>query len=265
IETDLQEADIQLAIAMPNSRTFTPGYIVHYNGSNKTLCWPDITIDTNQGGNASYKFMSHASNSIAYIGPTIEPINVSGSVEPYLGVVQGSQRDNDLYSFIYTARITNISEQIVPWIELMVRPPNAGWRTVGEKKQYDPVKGEVSWNVKPFGNENSFGDAEFKFKIDGLDTQTFQGPEIVVIYDGPSWIESGTNIYSYRAWFNSTENLTIDLLYREYSDDSPGRKKANMPQNYKANSGRTIMTWPNLPAYKSFEFDIKVNREDETA
>lgn len=265
IETDLQEADIQLAIAMPNSQTFTPGDIVHYNGLNNTLCWPDTIIDTNQGGDASYKFMSQSSSSITYMGPTIKPINVSGSVEPHLGVVQGSQRDNDLYSFIYTARITNISEQIVPWIELMVRPPNAGWRTVGEKKQYDPVKGEVSWNVKPFGNESSFGDAEFKFKIDSLETQTFQGPEIVVIYDEPSWIKSGTSIYSYRAWFNSTENLTIDLLYREYSDDSPGRKKANMPQNYKANSGRTIKAWPNLPAYKSFEFDININREDETA
>jgi len=260
IETDLQEADIQLAISMPNSQTFTPGNIVHYNGSNNTLCWPEITIDTNQGGNASYKFMSHANNSMAYIGPTIEPINVSGSVEPYLGVVQGSQIDDDFYSFTYTARITNISENQMPWIELMVRPPNSSWRTVGEKRQYDPVEGDVSWTMKPFENESYFGDAEFKFKIDGLETQTFRGPEIVAIYDGVSWIKSGTSIYSYRAWFNSTENLTIDLLY---SEDAQRWSPANMPQYYKANSGRTIKTWPNQKAHKYFEFDININRDGE--
>ncbi|MDF0589687.1 hypothetical protein [Candidatus Methanocrinis natronophilus] len=261
IDTDLKEADIQLAIAKPNSRMFIPGNIVRYDGSNKTLCWPDTVINTNQGGNASYKFVSQAASSQAYEGPTVEPLNVSGSVEPYLGVVQGSQRDNDLYSFTYTARITDIGEHAVPWVELMVRPPNSSWRTVGEKKQYDPVKGKISWTVKPFGNESSFGDAEFKFKVDGLDTHIFKGPEIVAIYDEPSWIRSGANLYSYRAWFNSTEDLTIDLLYREYSDDSPGRNRANSSQNYEANSGRIIMTWPNLPAYRMFDFDIQISRE----
>lgn len=262
IETDLQEADIQLAIAMPNSQTFTPGDIVHYNGSNNTLCWPDITIDTNQGGNASYKFMSHANNSMAYIGPTIEPINVLGSVEPDRGVIQGFRIDDEFYSFSYTARITNISGQLTPWIELMVRPPNSSWRTVGEKKQYDPAKGEVSWTEKPFVNERFFENAEFKFKIDGLETQAFQGPEIVVVYDDPSWINTGSNRYSYWAWFNSTENLTIDLLY---SNDGQRWTAANMPQDYNASSVRTKKTWQNQGGYNEFEFEIIIKKEGDSA
>jgi len=262
IETDLQEANIQLAISMPNSQTFTPGDIVHFNGSNNTLCWPDTIIDTNQGGDASYKFMSQSSSSITYMGPTIKPINVLGSVEPDRGVIQGSRIDDEFYSFTYTARITNISEQLTPWIELMVRPPNSSWRTVGEKKQYDPAKGEVSWTVKPFVNERFFGNAEFKFKIDGLETQAFQGPEIVVVYDDPSWINTGSNRYSYWAWFNSTENLTIDLLY---SNDGQHWTAANIPQDYNASSGRTKKTWQNQGGYNEFEFDIIIKNEGDSA
>jgi hypothetical protein len=261
IETQLQEADIQLAIAGPNSSTFAPQHIVHYDGSNKTLCWTDMAINSNKGGNASFMFLSHVSNSHAYPGPRIEAINASGNVQPAMGVLQGFQITDDFYSYTYTASITNMSKGLMPWIELMVRPPNSGWRTVGNKLQYDPAKGSVSWTEKPFVNESFFGVAEFKFKIDELETQSFLGPEIVAIYDEPSWIKTGTK-YSYWAWFNATENLTIDM---KYSDDGQIWTPANKPQEYKANSGRTKKTWPDQAGHNEFEFDIRIKKEGGAA
>jgi hypothetical protein len=261
VESQMQEADIQLAIAGPNSSIFVPQQIVHYDGSNKTLCWPDVSINNNKEGNASFKFLSHASNSRAYPGPTIEAINVSGGVKPAMGVLQGFQIADDFYSFTYTYQMMNLSSDLTPWIELMVKPPNSSWRTVGEKKQLDPSKGSVSWTEKPFVNESFFGEAEFKFKIDRLETQTFQGPKIAVVYDEPSWSKSGTK-YSYWAWFNATRNLTIDLIY---SDDGQHWTPANKPLNYAANSGRTKKTWPEQDGHNEFEFEIKIENEGEAA
>ena len=220
-----------------------------------------MVINNNKEGNASFKFLSHASNSRAYLGPRIDAINASGSVQPTTGVLQGFQIADDFYSFTYTARIKDMSENLMPWIELMIRPPNSVWRTVGEKKQYDPSKGSVSWTEKPFVNESFFGKAEFKFMIDGLETQTFRGPEIAAIYDEPSWSKTGTK-YSYWAWFNATENLTIDLIY---SDDGQRWTAANKPQNYAANSGRTKKTWPDQDGHNEFEFDIKIKKEGGAA
>jgi hypothetical protein len=154
-----------------------------------------------------------------------------------------------------------MSLDLTPWIELMVRSPNSSWRVVGEKKQYDPSQGPVSWKVKPFVNESFFGEPEFRFKIDGLETQTFRGPEIAVIYDEPGWSKTGTK-YSYWAWFNATENLTIDLVY---SDDGQRWTPANRPQNYAANSGRIKKTWPEQDGHNVFEFDIKIQMEGELA
>ena len=261
LETQLREADIQLAIADPNSSIFVPQQIVHYDGSNKTLCWPGININSNQEGNASFKFLSHASNSQAYAGPRIEAINASGSVQPAIGVLQGFQIADDFYSFIYAASIANMSNDLMPWIELMVKPPNSGWRTVGEKKQYDPSRGSVSWVVKPFVNDSFFGESEFKFKIDGLETKTFWGPKIAAIYDEPSWSKTETK-YSYWAWFNATENLTIDL---KYSDDGQLWTPANKPQKYAANSGRIKKTWPEQDGHNEFEFDVKIEKDGGSA
>lgn len=261
IETELQEADIQLAIAGPNSSILAGQQIVHYNSSKKTLCWPDVLINSNKEGNASFKFLSHATSSQAYPGPRIEAINASGSVQPALGVLQGFRIADEFYYFNYTLHITNMSRDLTPWIELMVRSPNSSWRTVGQKKQYDPSKGPVSWKEKPFANESFFGEPEFRFKVDGLETQTFRGPEIAVIYDEPSWSRTG-NKYSYYAWFNATENLTIDLVY---SDDGQRWTAANRPQNYAANSGRIKKTWPEQDGHNVFEFDIKIRKEGDMA
>ncbi len=258
VETQIKEADIMLAFAYPNSNLFLPQQVLHYDGSNKTLCWPDVKINANRVGNASFKFLSPQSNSQDFPGPMIKAINISGSVEPAMGVLQGFQIIDEFYYFNYSVNIRNMSKEATPWIELLVRPLNSSWRTIGERKQFDPSNGVVSWKEKPFANESFLGGTEFKFRIDDLETQAFSGPEIAVVYDEPSWSKSGTK-YSYWAWFNSTKNLTIDLIY---SDDGQHWISANKPQSYSANSGRVKKTWTGLDGHNEFEFDIKIEEED---
>lgn len=257
VETQVPEADILLAVAHPNSNVFLPQQVLHYDGFNKTLCWSDVKINTNREGNASFKFLSPQSNSQDFLGPMIKAINVSGSVEPVMGVLQGFQIVDEFYYFNYSINIGNMSKDFTPWIELLVKPLNAGWRTIGERKQFHPSNGAVNWKEKPFANESFLGGTEFKFRIDDLETQAFSGPEIAVVYDEPSWSKTGTE-YSYWAWFNSTKNLTIDLIY---SDDGQHWRSANKPQSYSSNSGRVKKTWTGQEGHNEFEFDIKIEEE----
>ena len=104
--------------------------------------------------------------------------------------MQAWQEGDKLYAFTYSAKLKNLSSEDAPWVELLVKAPGGSWRTAGEKQQYDPAIGNMSWTVKPFFDREFLGTAEFKFLIDGVESKVFEGPEIVAIYKGLNYEKS---------------------------------------------------------------------------
>jgi hypothetical protein len=189
------------------------------------------------------------------IAPTEELPEIKGYVSPERGVLQAWQEKDRLYSFTYTAEIENLSSGEMPWVELSVKAPGRFWKLVGEKQQYDPAHGNLSWTVKPFYDTEFIGTAEFKFLVDGRESEVFKGPEIVAIYKDLSYQKSTIpNRFNYLGKINSSINLTVDLLS---SGDNLNWRNIGKPQKYIAGSNEVPMTWKDQTALRYFEFDIK--------
>jgi hypothetical protein len=180
---------------------------------------------------------------------------VVGNVSPSRGVVQAWQESDKLYSFTYTVKLENLSSGETPWVELLVKAPGQSWKARGEKQQYDPAQGTLNWTVKPFYDAKSLGTAEFKFLINGAESQVFKGPDIVVIYKDLNFNRSTTaGKFNYFGNINASINLSIDLLS---SEDNVHWKTIGQTQNYTAGSGEVPKKWKDQPAIRYYEFDIK--------
>jgi len=234
-----------------------------------------------EGKNASYHFVARFEGktfkSDEYYGPFISgvkagesgpnsngingssttsksPPDVIGNVSPRRGVLQAWQDPNEFYAFTYTAHFNNLSLEERPWVELSVKAPGRSWEGAGQKQQYDPAKGNLSWNVKPFYNTEFLGTAEFKFIINGLDSKPFDGPEIVASYKNLNFNSTSRGKYNYFGKINGSINLTVDLLG---SEDKVHWRNIGKPQKYIAGSGEVPIIWRDLPVIRHFEFDIK--------
>jgi hypothetical protein len=206
-----------------------------------------------------YRFTDYFMRVRQESGPNIaspeELPEIKGYVSPERGVLQAWQEKDRLYSFTYTAEIENLSSGEMPWVELSVKAPGRFWKLVGEKQQYDPAHGNLSWTVKPFYDTEFLGTAEFKFLVDGRESEVFKGPEIVAIYKDLSYQKSTIpNRFNYLGKINSSINLTVDLLS---SGDNLNWRNVGKPQKYIAGSNEVPMTWKDQTALRYFEFDIK--------
>jgi hypothetical protein len=188
------------------------------------------------------------------IASKLQP-DVIGNVSPRIGVLQAWQEADKLYAFTYTAQFTNLSSEERPWVELSVKAPGLSWKLVGEKQQYDPAQGNISWTVKPFFNTEFLGIAQFKFLIDGMESEVFTGPEIVAIYKDLNFQDSTSKgKYNYFGKINGSINLTVDLLS---SEDNVHWKNIGKPQKYRAESGEVLIIWRDQTVLRYYEFDIK--------
>ena len=188
-------------------------------------------------------------------GPDLSTVTVVGNVSPRRGILQAWQDPNEFYAFVYTAQFNNLSSDERPWIELSVKAPGSSWEVVGKPKQYDPAQGNLSWTVKPFYDTEFLGPAEFKFVINGVDSDTFKGPEIVAIYKDLDFNESTSRSkYNYFGKINGSINLTVDLLG---SEDNVNWKNIFKPQKYYAGNGEKQIIWKDQPPLRYYEFDIK--------
>jgi hypothetical protein len=234
-----------------------------------------FAYDCNELNSGKYRFRANFlgrdfSSTRAYEGPEIindavrlsslsKPLvpDVTGTVSPKRGVLQGWQESDKLYAFTYSAQLKNLSPEDAPWVELLVKAPGSSWKTVGEKQQYDPAESNISWTVKPFFDREFLGAAEFKFLVDGVESKVFRGPEIVVIYKGLNYEKSSKlNAFNYFGKVNASINLSIDLLS---SDDNVQWKNIGKPQKYTAGSGEALRSWNDLPAIRYFEFDFRTD------
>jgi hypothetical protein len=187
--------------------------------------------------------------------PSLSAPEVIGTVSPRRGVLQAWQESDKLYAFTYTAQLKNLSSGSAPWVELLVKAQGRSWKAAGEKQQYDPAQGNITWTLKPFFDREFLGTAEFKFLVDGVESKVFKGPEIVAIYKGLSFEKSTkADTYNYFGKFNASINLTIDLLS---SEDNIQWKNIGKPQRYSAGSGEVLRTWKDQPVIRYYEFDIR--------
>ena len=139
-------------------------------------------------------------------------LRVTASVSPAVGVIQEWDERDSLYELTYSLRLNNSTSQEMPWVSLVVKPYGSGssWKTVGEKKRYDPSLGNVSWTIKPFWTTPFLGTAEYKFLVDDMESHPFEGPDIVARYKAADNWTGYT--HNFLATVNASANLTICLL-----------------------------------------------------
>lgn len=272
------EADAILQIFNPCSSEWADaGGVQKIKAGKSNITWTiqPFAYDCNELNSGKYRFRANFqgrdfSATRAYEGPeiindavqisslpkTLVP-DVTGTVSPKRGVLQGWQESDKLYAFTYSAQLKNLSPGDAPWVELLVKAPGSSWKTAGEKQQYDPAESNISWTVKPFFDREFLGAAEFKFLIDGVESKVFRGPEIVAIYKGLNYEKSSTSdTFNYFGKVNASINLSIDLLS---SDDNVQWKNIGKPQKYMAGSGEVLRRWNDLPAIRYFEFDFRTD------
>jgi len=190
-----------------------------------------ISLTFNHSGLGDYRFADHymrvlkkapltqpATSGTGNEGTTNHVFNDStvsliGNVTPEHGVIQAWDEKDMLHASTYTLIMENWSSQQVPWIELSVKAPgsNQPWKIVGDKKRYDPSTGSVSWTLKPFWETPFLGKAEYRFLIDGAETQAFEGPNIIAIISNAGDSLNG-QLHDFQATVNSSENLTVCLV-----------------------------------------------------
>lgn len=261
VSTALPVCDIELQTSEPGSSLWRSRGIATYNGDPK-ICWKDVSFDGDVAGNVSYRFIRAASPPTVYQGPKLIKESITGTVMPRRGVMQIFPDNNNLNRYVYTIQIENLgndSEDVGGvWVELLVKAPNSVWKTVGERKQYASSNGNVSWVIKPFIDVEFLGSAEYKFLINGVDTEIFRGPEIVAMYKNLDYEDVSPGRYNYVAWVNGSVNLTADLIH---STDNENWKNLEDWKGYTAGSGWQKLIWNNKPGYRFYEVDIKFGEE----
>ena len=189
-------------------------------------------------------------------------IIVIGNVSPAKGVIQEWDERDSLNELTYSLQLKNPTPQGMPWVTLVVKPLGIGssWKAVGEKKKYDPSAGNVSWTIKPFWNAPFLGTAEYKFLIDDMESQTFNGPEIIARYKAAdNWTGQTHN---FLATVNASTNLSVCLM--EGDNSLPENIKKWKPigdcKKYVAGNGEQNISWQvsqSRPLY--YDFDIQMD------
>lgn len=189
-------------------------------------------------------------------------VKVIGNVTPDSGVIQAWDEKDPLHALTYTLELQNLSSEQVPWIELSVRPNGTDqpWMIVGGKKRLNPATKSVSWTLKPFWETPFLGQAEYRFLIDGAETQTFKGPEIIAVVSNAGDRLNNKN-HDFWATVNSSENLTVCLLGGDNA--IPELIKTWMTkgqcQDYLFGSGEQTFSWqiPEAQTSPYYDFDIQ--------
>ncbi|MHC1631304.1 MAG: hypothetical protein ACXQT4_03275, partial [Methanotrichaceae archaeon] len=212
-------------------------------------------------GIVKYRFAHVNSPPRVHNGPEITKWNITGKVTPARGVLQAFPELNNLYKFTYTVEFENISEDEELWVELLVKTPNSNWKTAGERKQCNPSKKSVSWNIKPFSDVEFLGTAEYKFRVNGDDSKVFEGPEILAMYKDVNFKKVTPEIFNYMANVTGSANLTVDLYH---STDNENWVNVGDEKSYTAGTGWNKLIWEKKPGYAYYDIDIRFEEGGET-
>lgn len=194
-----------------------------------------------------------------YIGGDFKVI---GKVSPARAIIQEWDEKDSLNELTYSFKLENWTSGENPWVTLFVKPNGSSWKSVGEVKEYDPTIGEISWTIKPFWDTPFLGVGKYKFLINNMESQEFEGPEIVARYRAAdSWTGHSHNFV---AVVSSSVNLTVCLL------GGDNRLPENINnwtiiddcKGYVAGSGEQNISWTipeSRPLY--YDFDVKIDEK----
>jgi hypothetical protein len=189
-------------------------------------------------------------------------VKVIGNVTPKAGVIQAWDEKDPIHALTYTLELQNWSAEQVPWIELSVRPNGTDqqWMIVGGKKRLNPTTGSVSWTLKPFWETPFLGQAEYKFLIDGAETQTFEGPEIIAVVSDAGDSLNG-KVHDFWATVNSSENLTVCMIGGDSAipEQIKSWVEKGQCQDYHIGQGEQTLKWQITESLTSpyYDFDVK--------
>jgi len=242
-----------------------------------------ISLAFNHSGLGNYRFADHYMRVLkkAPISPSPDGtgtgakkdgvfddsmVTVVGNVTPSAGVIQAWDEKDPLHALTYTLKLQNWSFEQAPWIELSVRPNGTDqpWMIVGGKKRFNPAAGSVSWTLKPFWDTPFLGPAQYKFLIDGAETQTFEGPEIIAVVSNAGDSLNG-RVHDFWATVNSSENLTVCLVGG--NNAIPELIKTwttkSQCQDYQFGAGEQTFKWQIPEAQTSPYYDFGIQRKTE--
>jgi hypothetical protein len=193
-------------------------------------------------------------------------VKVIGNVTPDAGVIQAWDEKDPLHALTYTLELQSWSAEQVPWIELSVRPNGTDqpWMIVGDKKRLNPATKSVSWTLKPFWETPFLGRAEYKFLIDGAETETFEGPEIIAVVSNAGDNLNG-KVHDFWATVNSSENLTVCMIGGDSAipEQIKSWVEKGQCQDYHTGQGEMTLKWqiPEAQTSPYYDFDIKRKTE----
>ena len=189
---------------------------------------------------------------------------IIGTVSPSLGVIQAWDEKDPLHALTYTLQIQKWNSPQAPVIELCVREYGSlkPWRIVGDKKNFIPSAGSVSWTLKPFWETPFLGQGEYMFIIDGVETRAFSGPEIIAVLSETGDSLNG-RVHNFEVTAKSSQNLMICLVGGDsrLPENIKSWKNIGQCQEYWNGNGEQTYNWqiPELQAPPYYDFNIKIN------
>jgi hypothetical protein len=191
-------------------------------------------------------------------------VTVIGNVTPAMGVIQAWDENDPLHALTYTLKLQNWSSSRMPSVELWVRGYGSDkiWKNEGIPDGYDPSTGNFSWTLKPFWQTPFLGMAEYKFVIDGAETDSFKGPNIMAIVSDidENEVPGSSTLAKYEAWVDASANMTLCLVAGDTNipDQIESWTVKGQCQDYQNGSGKKEFDWQVPKGMPYYDFDIHI-------
>lgn len=260
IITNLSSCDVELQTLDPGSSIWTPRGIAHYDGSSKTLCWPDRKIDGDEDGRAKYRFVCGEYKSGEYVGPTIRSLNIAGRVEPRNGslyITEPLEGIEDVYSYDYYVEIETLPGQEPMTVDLEIYDPLARSWIFAASQEYDPSQRWLNYTVnfaKLNFREPFLGESKYRLVSDGKTLNESLGPNVTVNFRGESAERMSDGTFAYRVSVRSS--ITPLDVYVYYTNDGRTWQRSSQKpvREYSATGQWQDLEWRNMPRYQKLEF-----------
>ncbi|MBN1324051.1 MAG: hypothetical protein JW986_08685 [Methanotrichaceae archaeon] len=261
LKTDLDEADVELLTSDPGSSIWTSQGLVHYDGSNATLCWPDVMIDGESYGLARYRFKYGTAFSNISQGPALEEPSalVVASVDPIEGSLYSTTpligEISRVYTYTFTADVRGSLGEGSTEVRLDVYDPVARrWINAGSQT-YDPSRTRLLYLVNFAGlsfQELFLNETKYRFVARDRILGEFPGPNITVNLRSERAIRVGDKI-TYQVDVRSVQPAKIALAY---TTDNVHWHRSDSRDYDLADEGWKTLEWEEYPRYYAYEFEV---------
>lgn len=260
IDTNLTSCDVWLQILDPGATIWTPKGVAHYNGSTKTLCWPDREVDGDKDGLAKYRFVCGEYTSQDYEGPNIQSLRITSRVEPYNGslyITKPLEGIENVYSYNYYVEIEPLPDQKSMSVDLEIYDPVArSWIFAGSQ-EYDPSQRWLNYTInfaKLNFREPFLGESKYRLVSARKILEEFNGPNVLVNFRGESAERMSDGTFAYRISVRSSIEL-LDVYVYYTNDGRTWHRSSQKPVRAYSTPGQwQEMEWKNMPRYQKLEF-----------